>query len=49
MINVLLADDHVIIRAGLKIFVEHHVPHSVIDEAWDGDSAFKKLKTKITI
>lgn len=46
MINVLLADDHVIIRAGLKIFIEHHVPHSVIDEAWDGDSAFKKIKEK---
>lgn len=46
MINVLLADDHVIIRAGLKIFIEHHVPHSVIDEAWDGDSAFEKIKDK---
>jgi two-component system, NarL family, invasion response regulator UvrY len=46
MINVLLADDHVIIRAGLKIFIEHHVPHSVIDEAWDGDSAFEKIKEK---
>lgn len=46
MVNVLLADDHVIIRAGLKIFIEHHVPHSVIDEAWDGDSAFEKIKIK---
>lgn len=46
MINVLLADDHVIIRAGLKIFIEHHVPHSVIDEAWDGDSTFEKIKDK---
>ena len=46
MINVLLADDHVIIRAGLKIFIEHHVPHSVIDEAWDGDSVFEKIKDK---
>ena len=46
MINVLLADDHVIIRAGLKIFIEHHVSHSVIGEAWDGDSAFKKIKDK---
>lgn len=46
MINVLLADDHVIIRAGLKIFIGHHVPHSVIDEASDGDSAFEKIKEK---
>lgn len=46
MINILLADDHAIIRTGLKIFIENFVPHSLIDEAWDGDTAFKKIKEK---
>lgn len=46
MIKILLADDHVIIRAGLKIFIKHIIPHSVIEEAGDGDSAFKKIKQK---
>src|ERR1035437_9408504 len=44
MIKILLTDDHAIIRAGLKILIEKSVPHSVIDEAWDGDSAFDKIK-----
>jgi len=44
MINILLADDHAIIRAGLKIFIKNLMPHSNIDEAWDGDSAFDKIK-----
>ncbi len=46
MINILLADDHAIIRAGLKIFIEKTIAHSVIDEADDGDSAFEKIKQK---
>jgi two-component system invasion response regulator UvrY len=46
MVNVLLADDHAIIRAGLKIFIENYLSHAVIDEAWDGDSAFKQIKEK---
>ena len=41
MINVLLADDHSIIRTGLKIFIGSYIGHSNIDEAGDGDSAFK--------
>jgi DNA-binding NarL/FixJ family response regulator len=44
MIKILLADDHAIIRAGLKILIGKTVPHSEIDEAWDGDSAFEKVK-----
>src|SRR5665647_2794117 len=44
MINILLADDHAIIRAGLKIFIKNLMPHSNVDEAWDGDSAFDKIK-----
>src|SRR5665647_126580 len=46
MINVLLADDHAMIRAGLNILIAKHIVHSVIDEAWDGDSALKKIKEK---
>ena len=46
MTNILLADEHTIIRAGLKIFISNYLPHSIIDEAWDGDSAFEKIKEK---
>ena len=46
MINVLLADDHAIIRAGLKIFIENYIANSLIDESWDGDSALKLIKEK---
>ena len=44
MINILLADDHSIVRTGLKIFIEKLIPHSIIDEAWDGASAYEKIK-----
>jgi DNA-binding NarL/FixJ family response regulator len=44
--NILLADDHVIIRTGLKKFIQNHIADSVIDEAFDGDSAFEKIKSK---
>jgi len=46
MINILLADDHGIVRTGLKLFISNYISPSVIDEAWDGDSAFKKIKEK---
>ncbi len=46
MINILLADDHAIIRTGLKLLITNYIANSVIDEAWDGDSAFKKIKEK---
>ena len=44
MIKILLADDHVIIRAGLKTYIQNIIPHSVIEEAQDGASAFEKIK-----
>jgi two-component system, NarL family, invasion response regulator UvrY len=44
MIKILLADDHAIIRAGLKIYIQNIVPHSSIEEAYDGDSTFEKIK-----
>lgn len=44
MIKILLADDHLIIRAGLKIYIKNIIPHADIDEAHDGDSTFEKVK-----
>ncbi|MDB5223511.1 MAG: two component transcriptional regulator, LuxR family [Chitinophagaceae bacterium] len=46
MKNILLADDHLIVRSGLKTLIENYIAHSVIDEACDGNSAFKKIKEK---
>lgn len=40
----LLVDDHSIIRAGLKILISDYLAHSTIDDAFDGDSAFEKIK-----
>jgi len=40
----LLVDDHSIIRAGLKILIEDYMAHSSVDDAFDGDSAFEKIK-----
>ncbi len=44
--NILLADDHSIIRTGLKLLITNYIPHCVIDEAGDGDEALKKIKAK---
>ncbi len=44
MPNLLIIDDHTIIRTGLKMIIEHFLPHSKIDEAVDGDSAFERIK-----
>jgi two-component system, NarL family, invasion response regulator UvrY len=46
MINILIADDHETLRTGLKIFISDFIDHSVVDEAWDGDTTFKKIKEK---
>ncbi|HMJ47531.1 MAG TPA: response regulator transcription factor [Ferruginibacter sp.] len=46
MINILLADDHAMIKAGLKILIANYIARSVVDEAEDGDSAYKKCKEK---
>ena len=40
----LLVDDHSIIRAGLKILITDFMAHCTIDDAFDGDSAFGKIK-----
>jgi DNA-binding NarL/FixJ family response regulator len=44
MPNLLLADDHSVIRTGMKIIIGNFLPHVTIDEADDGDSAFEKIK-----
>ena len=43
MAKILLADDHEVVREGLKTLIQNIIPHSVIEEAQDGDSAFKKI------
>jgi len=44
MTKILLADDHAIVREGLKTFIQNIIPHSGIEEAYDGASAFEKIK-----
>jgi Response regulator containing a CheY-like receiver domain and an HTH DNA-binding domain len=44
MNRILLADDHEIIRTGLKLFISDVIELAVIDEAWDGDSVIEKIK-----
>jgi len=44
MNRILLADDHEIMRSGLKLLINNVVPHSLIDEAWNGDSAIQLVK-----
>ena len=44
MPDLLLVDDHNIVRTGLKLMIDGFLPHSKIDEAADGDSAFHKIK-----
>lgn len=44
MPKLLLADDHFIIRTGLKLVIENFMPNCKIDEAEDGDSSFEKIK-----
>ena len=46
MPNILLVDDHSIVRTGLKLLIQDFLAHATIDEAHDGDSALKKIKQK---
>lgn len=46
MIQILLADDHAIIRAGLKTYIQNIIPDSNIEEAFDGNSTFEKIREK---
>src|SRR6266446_10657147 len=44
MAKFLLVDDHLILRTGLKLIIENFMPDSKIDEAFDSDSSFEKIK-----
>ncbi|KAA9038753.1 response regulator transcription factor [Ginsengibacter hankyongi] len=44
MIKILIADDHAMVREGLKIYMQNVVAHASIEEACDGNSAFEKIK-----
>ena len=44
MARILLADDHEIVRTGLRVFVNDIIEHSIIDEVWNGDSLLEKVK-----
>ena len=44
MNRILLADDHEVMRAGLKVFITGLFQFAVIDEAWDRDSVMEKVK-----
>lgn len=44
MPNLLLIDDHAIIRTGMKMIIENFLPQCNIHEAEDGNSAFEKIK-----
>ena len=43
MTNILLADDHPVIRTGLKIFINKVVNTSNIDEVWECAAAYRKI------
>ncbi len=44
MVKILLADDHAIIHSGLQIIIRNYISRSVVEHAWDGNSAFEKVK-----
>jgi DNA-binding NarL/FixJ family response regulator len=44
MAELLLVDDHAIIRTGLKVLIRNSFAHFKIDEADDGNAAFEMIK-----
>ena len=45
MANILLVDDHTLIRSALRIIATNLLSNCHIEEASDGDSAFEKIKS----
>ena len=43
--KILLADDHSIVREGLKFHIKDIIECDFIDEAYDGDEAWQKIKS----
>ncbi|MGN6803829.1 MAG: response regulator [Ginsengibacter sp.] len=46
MPEILLVDDHSIVRTGLKLLIQDFLPHATIEEASNGNQALEKLKQK---
>lgn len=46
MPEILLVDDHSIVRKGLRLLIQDYIPHTNIDEAFDGTSALENIKRK---
>ena len=44
MPDILIVDDHSIVRTGLKLLIQNFLPHCKIEEAHDGNSALDKIK-----
>lgn len=44
MPEILIVDDHAIIRTGLKLLIQEYFAHFKIDEASEGNAAFEKIK-----
>jgi DNA-binding NarL/FixJ family response regulator len=47
MVRILLADDHQIVRSGLKMVIESLFLQVDVDEAWDGESALRLIKARL--
>lgn len=43
MMKILIADDHSLVRYGLKLALHNYFKDSVIDESWDGSSVREQL------
>ena len=44
MPSILLVDDHAVVRKGLESLIRNFIPHSNIEEAYNGESAIQKIK-----
>lgn len=47
MQRILIADDHTIVRCGLILVLQKHLPNYIFDEAWDAETVMKQLKEHI--
>lgn len=45
MKRILIADDHSLVRYGLKVALLNHFDDAEIDESWDGQSSMEQLRT----
>jgi YesN/AraC family two-component response regulator len=46
MKNILIADDHTLIRSGLRMVIDSMIVKADINEAWDAKTVMAKLKEK---